>query len=86
MRQLSHMTFSYLPLEILFFNSLDDEYFTIPYITDVIPNLPASCQLQSQAKRYLWIVAINGEEPITSKGVLDELNCHQTPRGKSTSI
>ena len=31
----------------------------------------------------MWIVAINGEEPITTQGVLDELNCHQTPRGKS---
>ena len=31
----------------------------------------------------MWIVAINGEEPITAQGVLDELNRHQTPRGKS---
>ena len=31
----------------------------------------------------MWIVAINGEEHITSKGVLDELNRHQTPREKS---
>ena len=31
----------------------------------------------------MWIVAINGEYPITAKGVPDELNCHQTPRGKS---
>ena len=27
----------------------------------------------------MWIVDINGEEPITEQGVLDELNRHQTP-------
>ena len=31
----------------------------------------------------MWIVAINGEEPITTQGVLDELNRRQTPQGKS---
>ena len=31
----------------------------------------------------MWIVAINGEETITAQGFLDELNPHQTPRGKS---
>ena len=30
----------------------------------------------------MWIVAINREDPITSQGVLDELNRHQNPRGK----
>ena len=42
------------------FNLLDDEYFTIPYITDTIPNSPAGHQLPSQAKRNVWIVATNG--------------------------
>ena len=65
------------------FNLLDDEDFTITYITDTIPNLPAGHQLPSQAKLNVWIVAINGEEPITAQGVIDELNCHQTPQGKS---
>ena len=32
---------------------------------------------------YLWIVAINGEEPITSQGELGEINFRQTPCGKS---
>ena len=41
------------------FNLLDDEDFTIPYITDTIPNSPAGHQLPSQAKRNMWIVAIN---------------------------
>ena len=62
---------------------MDDEDFTIPYITDTIPNLPAGHQLPSQAKRNLLIIAINGEEPITAQGILDELNSRQTPRGKS---
>ena len=31
----------------------------------------------------VWIIAINGEEHITAQGVIDELNRHQTPRGKS---
>ena len=42
------------------FNLLYDEYFTIPYITDTIPNSPDGHQLPSQAKRNVWIVAING--------------------------
>ena len=62
-------------------NLLDDEYFTIPYITDTIPNPSASHQLPTQAERNLWIIDINGEDPITAQGVLDELNSHQTPRG-----
>ena len=35
----------------VFFNLLDDEVFTIQYIADKIPNLPAGHQLPSQAKR-----------------------------------
>ena len=31
----------------------------------------------------MLIVAINGEEPITDQGVLDELICHQNPQVKS---
>ena len=65
------------------FNLLDDEYFTIPYITDTIPNSPAGHQLPSQAKRNVCIVAINVEEPITDQDILDELNRHQNPRGIS---
>ena len=65
------------------FNLLDDEYFTIPYINYTIPNSPAGRQLPSQAKRNVLIVAIYVEEPIIYQGVLDELNCHQTPWGKS---
>ena len=65
------------------FNLLDDEDFTIPYITDTIPNSSAGHQLPAQAKRNLWIITINGKEPITDQCARDELNCHQTLRGKS---
>ena len=30
----------------------------------------------------MWIIAINGEEPITDQGVIDELNCHKNTREK----
>ena len=68
------------------FNLLDDEDFKITCITDTIPNSRAGHQLPSQDKRNLWIVAINGEEPIISQGVLYELNRHQTPRENPRSI
>ena len=64
-------------------NLLYDEYFTIPYITDTIPISPSGHQLPSQAKINVWIIAINGEEPIKAQGVLDVINFHQNPRGKS---
>ena len=35
------------------FNLLDDKDFTIPYITDTIPNSPAGHKLPSQAKRNM---------------------------------
>ena len=48
------------------FNLMDDEDFIIPYITDTIPNWPAGNQLPTQDKQNLWIIDINGEEPIIS--------------------
>ena len=42
------------------FNLLNDEYFTIPYVTNTIPNLLAGNQLPTQAKLYVWIISING--------------------------
>ena len=83
-QQLSHMKVSYPPSgKKVGFNLLNDEYFTIPYITDATPNPPAGHQLPSQSKINVWIIAINGEEPITSQGVHDEPNCHKNPRVKS---
>ena len=38
---------------------------------------------QHRLNKFFWIMAINGEESITSQGALDELNHHQTPHGKS---
>ena len=57
------------------FNLLDDEYFTITYITGTILNSPSVHQLPTQAKLNVWIIAING-------GALDELNRCQIPREK----
>ena len=62
---------------------MDNEDFTIPFITDTTPKPLAGHQLSSQAKRNVCIIAINEEEPSTSQGALDELNHHQTPHGKS---
>ena len=47
--------------KIVGFNLMDDEDFTILYITDKIPNLLAGHQLPPQAKQNVWIIAINGE-------------------------
>ena len=53
------------------------------YITDKIPNSLSGHQLPTQAKRNLWIIAINVEDPFTTKGALDELNHHKTRPGQS---
>ena len=53
------------------FNLLDSDY---TYVIDTIQNSPASRQLPVQAKKNMWIIAINGEEPVTSPVALDELN------------
>ena len=50
---------------------MDDEDFKIPYVTDTIPNSPPGHQLPSHAKINVWIIDINGEDPITDKGELD---------------
>ena len=63
-------------------NLLDEEDFTIPYVIDTIPNSSSSHKLPTQAKKNAWIIAINGEYPITSQGALDELQRHHTQRGK----
>ena len=65
------------------FTLLDYEYFKIPYVVDTIPISLDGHQLPTQAKKNVWIISINVEEHITYQGALDELNNHQTPRGKS---
>ena len=65
------------------FNSLDDEYFTILYITDTIPNSPDGHQLPAQAKQNVYIIATNGEDSITAQGARDELNRNKNTHGKS---
>ena len=83
MRQLSHDIELPPSGKKISFNLLDDEDFTITYITDTILNSPAGKRLPSQAKRKVWIIDINVEEPITDQGVLDELNRHKNPCVKS---
>ena len=65
------------------FNLLDDEDFKIPYVTDTISNLSSGHIIPTQDKQNLWIIDINGENPIIDQGALDELNRYQTTRGKS---
>ena len=65
------------------FNLLDYEDFIIHYVNDTIPNLPAGYLPSTQDKRNVCIIAIIGENPTTVQSVLDELNCFQTPHGKS---
>ena len=67
-------------------NLLDDRYFTIPYVVDTIPNSPAGHQLLTQAKKNVWIFAINGEDSITAQGALDKLHYHKNWRGSPKSI
>ena len=43
------------------FNSLDDEYFMTPYVTETIPNSPDGHQLTTQAKKNTWIIIINAK-------------------------
>ena len=65
------------------FDSLDGEDCKISCIIGTITNSPTGNQLPTQAKKNVWIIAINGEYPITDKGVLDDIQLYQTLRGKS---
>ena len=42
-------------------NSLDDEDFTIPYVINKTQNSPSGNKLPTQAKKNVWIIAINVE-------------------------
>ena len=68
------------------FNSLDNEEFTIPYITDTITNSPAGHQIQKQAKKKLWIIDINGWELIKARGAIDKPGNCQTTHGNQRLI
>ena len=39
---------------------MGDEDFTIPYVADTIPNSPDGCQIPTQSKRNVWIIAVIG--------------------------
>ena len=65
---------------------MDDEYFTIYYVIDTIPNLPADHQLPIQDKRNVWIIDIYGEENITYQGAIDEINTTKLQKENPRSI
>ena len=60
-----------------------DEYFTILFVANPIPKLPAGHQFSTQADNTVCIIASNVEEAITAQVSLDELNIHQNARVKS---
>ena len=47
------------------FNLLEEKDFTIPFIIDAIPNSTSSHQLPTQDNKNVWIIATDGEYPIT---------------------
>ena len=54
----------------IYFNLLDDKYFTIPYANDTMPNSQAGHQLTTPAKQNVWIIDINGESLLQLKARL----------------
>ena len=77
------MKYSYLLLEIkLVSNLLNNAGFIISDVINKIPNSPAGHQLPTQSKKNLWIIDINGEDPIIYQVALDELHHHYNKCGK----
>ena len=65
------------------FTLMYDDDLTIPCILDTIPNSLADNQLKYQAKKKIGIIEFDGEEPITSKDALDEIQWYQYNKGNS---
>ena len=59
-------------------NLLNDEDFKIPYVIDIIQNSPDGHQIPTQAKKNVWIIDINIEDPTTDQDTLVEIHYHQT--------
>ena len=77
------MKSSYLLLEIkLVFNLLDNADFIISDVINKIPNSPAGHHLPTQRKKNVWIIDINGKDPIIYQVALDELQHHYNQCGK----
>ena len=77
------MKSSYLLLEIkLVFNLLDNADFIISDVINKIPNSPAGHQLPTQSKKNVWIIDINGKDPIIYQVAIDELHHHYNQCGK----
>ena len=78
------MKFSYIPMEVklaLIYWMMNILQFLISMIQPQIHQ--AFINLPTKSKQNVCIIAISVEDPITAQGALDELNLHQTPRGKS---
>ena len=58
-------------------NFMDDNEFTTPYIIETINNLTTYHQFPTQDNKNVWIISINREDPITTKGETDKLEQHQ---------
>ena len=56
---------------------MDDDNFAIPYVFDNLPNSWSGHKIKSQSNQNLLVLKVYGEEPITKKGALDDLQWHQ---------
>ena len=61
---------------------MNGDDFTITYILVVIIYSPEVHQLQYQAQNNIWIVEIDGEDTITDKGDIENIQKYQTNSGK----
>ena len=82
-QKFSHIKLSYIPLEIklvLIYWMMK----TLQYLISLIQSQIHQPFINSQhRKKNVWIIDINGEEPIIAQGVVDEINCYQTTCVKS---
>ena len=62
---------------------MDDDDFKIPYIIYTIPNFPVGHQLPTKDKKDAWIVSINVEDIITTKGEILKRQHYHTQHGIS---
>ena len=63
-------------------NLMDDDDLNITYILYNIPNYPSVHQLPSQANNNLYVLKMDGEEPITAKCAPEDIRLHQNNKWK----
>ena len=61
---------------------MDDDDFDIPYIIEMVPNSLAGHQFSDKTKNNFFILKIYREDPIMSKGPLEELKPCQSNKGE----